>query len=448
MTELMLSLFIVGVATYLIKKRYDIKLVMLSSGIILMLCACCLNKPILPEEMSCGSPFFDVFKVIGNIFTKQLSGASFTLLLLFGYTAYMKEIGANEKTVSLLANSLKHIRYKALLIPIFYWIGNLLCIIIPSSSSLSVMLMTTAFPILTRAGMSPLTVGAIIATSATIAPTPLGADNLLASEALGMSVTEYVFNYHAKISIPIIIIMAFVHLIWQKRQDYLSVQSLVIQEKDNEFSLEVPDYYAILPILPLGLMTLFYFKSDVSLGISEVIFLSLFISIGCEVFRLRSVKKGTNQFQAFFNGMGTGLTTVVIQVVAALTFVEGLKILGIIDFIGEWIQHLDGAGLFLTIIFCLVVLGVGLLSGSGLAIFYALVELIPTLASKVGISPIVLAIPMQFVSHLVKSISPVSPTVLIISSMMNVSVMQLIKRTIVPVVIGMILSLILTYVIL
>ena len=125
-----------------------------------------------------------------------------------------------------------------------------------------------------------------------------------------------------------------------------------------------------------------------------------------------------------------------------------LKILGIIDFIGEWIQHLDGAGLFLTIIFCLVVLGVGLLSGSGLAIFYALVELIPTLANKVGISPIVLAIPMQFVSHLVKSISPMSPTVLIISSMMNVSVMQLIKRTIVPVVIGMILSLILTYVIL
>ena len=448
MIELILSLFIIGFAMYLIKKRYDIKIVMLSSGIMLMLSACCLNKPILSEEMSCGIPFFDIFKVIGNLFTKQLSGASFTLLLLFGYTAYMKAIGANEKTVSLLANPLKHIRYKGLLIPIFYWIGNLLCLIIPSSSSLSVMLMATAFPILTRAGMSPLSVGAIIATSATIAPTPLGADNLLASEALGMSVTDYVFKYHAKISIPIIIIMAFVHLVWQKRQDRLSPQPLVIEVEEKSSPLEVPHYYAILPMLPLGLMMMFYFKSDVNLGISEVTFLSLLISICCEVFRFRSVKKATDQLQIFFNGMGTGLTTVVVQVVAALTFVEGLKILGIIDFIGEWIQHLEAAGVLLTIIFCVVALGVGLLSGSGLAIFYALVELMPSFANNVGISPIFLAIPMQFVSHLVKSISPVSPTVLIISSMMNVCVMQLIKRTIVPVVVGMILSLILTYVIL
>lgn len=448
MIELILSLFIIGFAMYLIKKRYDIKIVMLSSGIMLMISACFLNKPILSEDMSSGIPFFDIFKVIGNLFTKQLSGASFTLLLLFGYTAYMKAIGANEKTVSLLANPLKHIRYKGLLIPIFYWIGNLLCLIIPSSSSLSVMLMATAFPILTRAGMSPLSVGAIIATSATIAPTPLGADNLLASEALGMSVTDYVFKYHAKISIPIIIIMAFVHLVWQKRQDRLSPQPLVIEVEEKSSPLEVPHYYAILPMLPLGLMMMFYFKSDVNLGISEVTFLSLLISICCEVFRFRSVKKATNQLQVFFNGMGTGLTTVVVQVVAALTFVEGLKILGIIDFIGEWIQHLEAAGVLLTIIFCVVALGVGLLSGSGLAIFYALVELMPSFANNVGISPIFLAIPMQFVSHLVKSISPVSPTVLIISSMMNVSVMQLIKRTIVPVVAGMVLSLILTYVIL
>ena len=449
MSELIIALIVIILAAYLIKKKYDIKLVMFGSGILLMLSALLMNKVILPSESSSGVPFFDIFKVMGNLFTKQLSGASFTLLLLFGYTAYMKAIRADEKTVSVLSAPLKHIKIKALLIPIFYLIGNFLCIIIPSSSSLSVMLMATAFPILTSAGVSPLAVGAVIATSATIAPTPLGADNLLASEALGLPVTDYVFNYHAKISIPIILMMAIVHFIWQKRQDHLERSEITSTlPKLKEVTDQLPKFYAILPMLPLLLMLIFYFVSDVNLGISEVIFFSLMVSILCEVIRMRSFQKGTAEIQAFFNGMGVGLTTVVAQVVAALTFVEGLKILGVIDLMGEVINHLNAAGLMLTLAFCLLALFVGLLSGSGLAIFYAFVELMPSFAESVGISAISLAIPMQFVSHLVKSISPVSPTVIIISSMMNVSPVRLIKRTIVPVLVGMVLSIVLTYVIL
>lgn len=449
MSELIMALVVIILAAYLIKKKYDIKLVMFGSGIVLMFSALLMNKVILPSDNSSGIVFFDIFKVIGNLFTKQLSGASFTLLLLFGYTAYMKAIKADEKTVRVLSAPLKHIKVKALFIPIFYLIGNFLCIIIPSSSSLSVMLMATAFPILTSAGVSPLAVGAVIATSATIAPTPLGADNLLASEALGLSVTDYVFNYHAKVSIPIILIMAVTHYMWQKRQDRLErSEPLSVLPTGEELENQVPMFYAVLPMLPLLLMLIFYFVSDVNLGISEVIFFSLMVSLLCEVIRLRSFQKGTGQIQAFFNGMGVGLTTVVAQVVAALTFVEGLKILGVIDLMSEFIKHLNAAGLLLTLAFCGLALFVGLLSGSGLAMFYAFVELMPSFAQSVGISAISLAIPMQFVSHLVKSISPVSPTVIIISSMMNVSPMQLIKRTIVPVMVGMVLSILLTYVIL
>ena len=43
--------------------------------------------------------------------------------------------------------------------------------------------------------------------------------------------------------------------------------------------------------------------------------------------------KALESVQIFFDGMGTGFTTVVIQVVAALTFVEGLKSIGIIDWL-------------------------------------------------------------------------------------------------------------------
>ena len=111
------------------------------------------------------------------------------------------------------------------------------------------------------------------------------------------------------------------------------------------------------------------------------------------------------------------------------------------------INQLSGARIVLTGFFCLLALGVGLLSGSGLALFYACVELMPSFAASVGMNPMLLAIPMQFVSHLVKSISLVSPTVIIISSMMNISGFTLIKRTMIPALIGMILSVVLSYLI-
>lgn len=79
------------------------------------------------------------------------------------------------------------------------------------------------------------------------------------------------------------------------------------------------------------------------------------------------------------------------------------------------------------------------------ALFYACVELMPSFAASAGMNADVTCYSDAFVSHLVKSISPVSPTVIIISSMMNVSPVGLIKRTIVPVLIGMLLSIILPY---
>lgn len=447
-----ITVIILVIAAYLIKKKYDIKWVMFGSGIALMGSAILLKLPILPDESSSGIAFFDIFKVIGTLFTKQLTGASFILMLLFGYTAFMKQIGANQMIVHVMSRPLLKLKHKGFILPIFYLIGNVLGLIIPSASSLSVLLMATAYPILVSAGISPLGVAAVIAMSATIAPTPLGADNLLASQSLGMTVSDYVFDYHAKISIPIILILAVVHYLWQrymdKKEGLVEVNSSTVMNQGDSDMLNTPRSYAILPVLPLLFMVIFnvVLKKD-AIGMVEVTLCSFLISIFCEMIRLKSIQKGMQSIQVFFDGMGVGFKTVVIQVVAALTFVEGLKIIGVIDLLTDSINQLSGARIVLTGFFCLLALGVGLLSGSGLALFYACVELMPSFAASAGMNPMLLAIPMQFVSHLVKSISLVSPTVIIISSMMNISGFTLIKRTMIPALIGMILSVVLSYLI-
>lgn len=57
MSELIIALIVIILAAYLIKKKYDIKLVMFGSGILLMLSALLMNKVILPSESSSGVPF-------------------------------------------------------------------------------------------------------------------------------------------------------------------------------------------------------------------------------------------------------------------------------------------------------------------------------------------------------------------------------------------------------
>ena len=49
---------------------------------------------------------------------------------------------------------------------------------IPSASNLAIILLATLFPVMVKSGMSSLTAAGIIATTATVMPTPLGSDNV------------------------------------------------------------------------------------------------------------------------------------------------------------------------------------------------------------------------------------------------------------------------------
>lgn len=100
-----------------------------------------------------------------------------------------------------------------------FWVGTCLQIIIPSAASLAVILMATLFPVLRAAGMSTLTAAALIATTATIVPTPLGGDNVVAARVLGFeNVVDYVAFHLAPITIPALFVMGIVHYFWLKKR--------------------------------------------------------------------------------------------------------------------------------------------------------------------------------------------------------------------------------------
>jgi C4-dicarboxylate transporter, DcuC family len=156
-------------------KKMDIKIPLFLTGIILLFISLLLGKEIAVKDfVSTGSFWLDPLQGFVQLFKETFGAAGFVILMLGGYTAYMSAIGANDVTVSILTKPISTFKSVYFLVAVVFLLGNLLSLVIPSASNLAIILLATLFPVLKRAGMSTLTAAAIIATSATIIPTPLG----------------------------------------------------------------------------------------------------------------------------------------------------------------------------------------------------------------------------------------------------------------------------------
>src|SRR5699024_507671 len=199
------AIFSVAVVIYMLIKKMDIKITLFLMGIILIFISIAMGKDIASKDfVSSGSFLLDPIQVIVDQFKSTLNAAGFIILMLGGYTAYMSKIGANDVTVNVLTKPISKIKSVYFLVPIVFLLGNVLSLVIPSASNLAIILLATLYPVLRKAGMTSLSAAAVIATSATIVPTPLGSDNVAIAEELakhqafsGLTVTEYAFNYHA-----------------------------------------------------------------------------------------------------------------------------------------------------------------------------------------------------------------------------------------------------------
>lgn len=245
----------------------------------------------------------------------------------------MSSIGANDATVYALTRPIRKIKSPYVLVPVVFLIGNVLSLVVPSASNLAIILLATLYPVLRKAGMSPLTAAGIIATTATIMPTPLGSDNVAIAEELakypeyaGLTVTEYVLQYHAMVSIPTLIIMAVIHLFWQRFCDKRdSAQGEVDNAEGKDLVIEGSmlrkTVYAILPMLPIFLLIAVYLMqviggSTFSLSVEVATLFSFLVALICDAIFNRNPKDALGKSEGFFKGMGGTMPVVALTVAA------------------------------------------------------------------------------------------------------------------------------------
>lgn len=447
---------VILVVTMLIKKM-DIKITLFGVGIILMYVALAMGNGIaIKDFQSTGMVLLDPLKAVMDEFKSTLPKAGFIILMLGGYSAYMTSIGANEVTVNTLTKPIKGIKSVYILVPVVFLIGNLLSLVIPSASNLAIILLATLYPVLRKAGMSTLTSAAVIATTATVMPTPLGGDNVAIATELAkypefanLTVTDYVVKYHAMVSIPVLILMAVVHFFWQKYMDKKNPLSnsadVELQEvKEIEGGWLYRTVYTLLPIFPIVLLIIVYF-AKVQLSVEVATIISFIIAIICELIRKRNGAQVLKETESFFKGMGNSVPIVALLVSAGV-FVLGLKSIGMISSLQNMMLGIQGSnmGFVLPLILVALTILIVMLSGSGTALFYALVPLVVPLATAAAISPIAISIPMGLVGNLMRAVSPVSAVVCIVAGSVKVNPLDIVKRTSVPMIAGVICSVIMS----
>lgn len=445
MIESLLVLVVLVVVAYLIVKNYHPALSLIIGALVLLACAWMLGHPIYPAGEGTGFGLFDIFLKFKDTIIAQVSSAGIVIMILFGYSGYMNAIGANQMAVNFLVKPLMKIKRKSLFVPVVFLIGNLMSLVVPSASSLAIILMSILYPMLASMGISSLTAAGVIAMTATIMPTPLGADNVIAANTLGYDVLNYVV-WNAKISLPSLLIIAVAQYLWQKYCDKKEGEAAYVSlneeglSKQKEF--DVPKFYAILPILPLllivGVGIAGMFIKGITMDIFVLTFISFFIAVLVETLRLKSFKKVQDTAVEMFKGMGQGFSQVVMLVVGGSLFTSAIQTLGIIDSIMASVEASSSAGIVTTLIFSGATTLFGILSGGGLAMFYAVIELIPGIAEKAGIDGILISLPMQMIANLTRTISPVAAVVMIVASTVGVSPIRILKRTSVPTIIGII----------
>lgn len=442
-----------GIVTFMLIKKLDIKITLFAVGILLMVVASVSGIQVVEESVHF---LIDPLTSVIDTFKSILQSSGLVILILGGYTAYMNAIGANEVTVNSLTKPLAWIKSPYLLVPIVFLLGNLLSLVIPSASNLSIILLATLYPVLKKSGMSTLTAAAVIATTATVMPTPLGADNVAIAAQLSMPVSEYVFKYHAIISVPTLLVMAVAHAIWQKHCDKkagVTIHEDVDVQSTNEVtgSALYKTIYTLLPLLPILILLVALALnsltgSKLNLSVQMVSIISFIVAIVCEFVRKRNAHEVLNTTETFFKGMGNSMG-IVSLLVAATVFVNGLKSIGLIEQLQAAMQKTSASGFLLPLILVIFTAIIVLLSGSGTALFYAMVPLMVPLAAAAGISPYLVTVPMGLAGNLLRAVSPVSAVIMIVAGATKTEPLNLVKRTSVPMIVGVIFMFILSLIV-
>ena len=437
--DLIIGLIAIVLVAYYIVKGYSATGVLMFGGLVLLFISVLMGHSILPEGVkSTGSTYFDILEYVKYLLGNRGGGLGLMIMVLCGFSVYMTHLGANDVVVKLVSKPLKNIRSPYILMVFAYFLACLMSFAVSSATGLGVLLMATLFPVMVNVGISRGAAAAICASPISIILSPTSGDVVLSAEISKIPLGEFAFGTALPVSIFAILGIAVAHFFWQR---YLDKKEGVQVERINadEIKTTAPNYYAILPLLPIIGVLIFDGKWGLpNLHIVTVMVLCFIITATVDFLRSFNAKQTFDNLVVAYRGMADAFAGVVMLLVAAGVFAQSLSTIGFITNLIASAQSFGGSAFFMMLVLAVITILATMATGSGNAAFYAFAELIPKLATQMGVNPAFLTIPMLQASNLGRGLSPVSGVVVAVSGMGKISPFEIVKRMSVPMLVGFI----------
>ena len=437
--DLIIGLIAIVLVAYYIVKGYSATGVLMFGGLVLLFISVLMGHSILPEGVkSTGSAYFDILEYVKYLLGNRGGGLGLMIMVLCGFSVYMTHLGANDVVVKLVSKPLKNIRSPYILMVFAYFLACLMSFAVSSATGLGVLLMATLFPVMVNVGISRGAAAAICASPISIILSPTSGDVVLSAEISKIPLGEFAFGTALPVSIFAILGIAVAHFFWQR---YLDKKEGVQVERLNadEIKTTAPNYYAILPLLPIIGVLIFDGKWGLpNLHIVTVMVLCFIITAAVDFLRSFNAKQTFDNLVVAYRGMADAFAGVVMLLVAAGVFAQSLSTIGFITNLIDSAQSFGRSASVMMLVLAVITILATMATGSGNAAFYAFAELIPKLATQMGVNPAFLTIPMLQASNLGRGLSPVSGVVVAVSGMGNISPFEIVKRMSVPMLVGFI----------
>lgn len=438
------TLFAVVVVAYYILKKYNPIFTFLFSGMIILIFAFYYFGVPIPkaparEALSFLDVVLDSFAFITATFKTQLAGVGLIIMSVAGFAAYMKHINASAKLAFLANKPLSKIKNKYLILSGTFVVGMALKIVISSYAGLLLLLLACIYPVLIALKIRPITAVCVLSLIA-LDYGPKDGNSINMADMVGQkdNVVGLFLNYQLWVVLAYVATIAVLipfYFAWVDKKD--KVKGVLCDEVETPeiINPKCPTFYILFPWLPVVFLFSAYFL-NIKLDVVTANFVSIALVFIVEFARHKDAKKLGEDMVVILKAMAEIFVSVVSIIIAAGVFAEGIKALGGVGILADAVSALGKEGEFASIAVLVsivalsfLVYGFTIIMGSGIAAFNAFGRLAPDIATRLGIAPITLVLPIEIASCLGRAASPIAGGIIALAGFAKVSPMDIIKRT-------------------
>ncbi len=411
MTFAMWGALIVVIGTvWALIKRYETRLVLLTSGLLMTLLS------------------LDPYAAFQQ-FDKSMTNGSLIIVICssMGFAAVMTLTKCDLHLVSLLTKPLN--KLGILLLPCTMVVTGVCSIAISSLAGLCAAIGPTMVALMIRAGFRPAVAAAtVVASTLPSFISPGSSHNGFVAKLADIPVMEFI-TYTAPrtaiISVVCIVLMVLVCFLYGdfKKEGFHENNegALVKQAEASELPENPKVLWALAPLLPVVILFVVSLTwPELKMSVATAMLIGMLYTLAVTRSDPADVMK------KFFDGMGRGYGNILGLIIAAGVFAAGLRTCGVIDL---FVEYLKGSSEIAKIGAAVGPLVLGIMTGSGDAAAFAFNEAVTVHAPEFGLTIPDLGYLAIVSATLGRVTSPIAAGMIVIAGIANVSPLDVVKRT-------------------